>query len=84
MLAVAAFSQLIFDSVNASNEIEVPDLNADVELMVQKLSEKMSDKSSGEYLKEDAERALDPYWRMLRAKLRLRGEWTWNRVILRG
>lgn len=56
---VAAFNQVIFDSVNAS-EVEATDLNADVDLMVQKLSERMSDNTSRVYLKEYAEKARDP------------------------
>lgn len=51
---------MIFDSVNAASEVEATDLNADVELMVQKLSERMSDKTSRLYLEEYAEKARDP------------------------
>jgi hypothetical protein len=57
---VAAFNQVIFDSADAASEVEAPDLNADVDLMVQKLSERMSDKTSRVYLKEYAEKARDP------------------------
>ncbi|MFA1676889.1 type IV secretory system conjugative DNA transfer family protein [Rhizobium mongolense] len=57
---ISALNQVIFDSVNAANEIEAPDLNSDIELMVQTLSEKMADKTSRMYLKEYAEKAMDP------------------------
>ncbi|MFC0808916.1 type IV secretory system conjugative DNA transfer family protein [Ensifer sp. P24N7] len=57
---VSALNKVIFDSVNAESEIEAPDLNADIELMVQTLSEKMADKTSRLYLKEYAEKAMDP------------------------
>lgn len=57
---VATFNQVIFDSVNAAGEVDATDLNADVELMVQKLSERMSDKTSRLYLEEYAEKARDP------------------------
>ncbi|AZO32478.1 type IV secretory system conjugative DNA transfer family protein [Mesorhizobium sp. M1B.F.Ca.ET.045.04.1.1] len=55
-----AFNQMIFDSVNAASEVEVTDLNADVDLMVQKLSERMSDQTSRLYLEEYAKKARDP------------------------
>lgn len=57
---VAAFNQVIFDSVNAASEVEATDLNADVDLMVQKLSDRMSDDTSRLYLEEYAEKARDP------------------------
>ncbi|MET2832261.1 type IV secretory system conjugative DNA transfer family protein [Mesorhizobium shangrilense] len=57
---VTAFNQVIFDSVNAASEVDATDLNADVDLMVQKLSERMSDKTSRSYLEEYAEMARDP------------------------
>ncbi|WFS69568.1 type IV secretory system conjugative DNA transfer family protein (plasmid) [Agrobacterium leguminum] len=57
---ISALNKVIFDSVNAANEIEAPDLNSDIELMVQTLSEKMADKTSRLYLKEYAEKAMDP------------------------
>ncbi|TIV60214.1 type IV secretory system conjugative DNA transfer family protein [Mesorhizobium sp.] len=55
-----AFNQMIFDSVNTASEVEVTDLNADVDLMVQKLSERMSDQTSRLYLEEYAKKARDP------------------------
>jgi len=55
-----AFHKIMFESANAAEEVDAAELNADIELMIRKVSARMSDESSREEFKLYAEKAREP------------------------